>query len=113
MRDDLLDDGLVFGIVKVEHFLKVILQVHSLVPCEVHIVISHVNKRVAYVGLGPDLGPKQGLHESLLLNLIFSHFVSFLVNLMDRIKVNYLVLQTLLLLFALQCQFPPSAFFII
>jgi hypothetical protein len=55
MRDNLLDDGLVFSIVKVEYLLEVILQVHALVASEVHVVIGYVNKGIADIGLRPDL----------------------------------------------------------
>lgn len=108
MRHNLLDDRGVFRVVKVEDLLKMILQVHALVPRKVRVIVGHIDKGVAHVRLRPDLRAKQSLHKCLLLNFVLSHLVSLKFKLMYQVEVNDLILQALLLLLILQSKLPPS-----
>jgi hypothetical protein len=94
---NLFDDLLVFVVVDIENFLKVILQVDTLVASEVRVVVCHIDEGVAHVGLRPDLRTEQCLHKRLLLDLVLSGLFSVHTYLMNVIEVNKLVFKAALL----------------
>jgi hypothetical protein len=60
--DYFIYDVLIFLVVEVEDFLKVISQVNTILTSPIMLVVSNVQEWVLDIGFRPDLGSKQDLH---------------------------------------------------
>lgn len=66
---------------------------HSL---EIRFIVGDVDVRVFHIGLRPQLGVKEYLKKSLLLQFFFCQFLCIHLHLMNSIKVNVLIREGLL-----------------